>query len=48
MQGACFLVNEKLLDCGIVVASANNKAVENITLDLPNLDKVGQGDDEFA
>ena len=40
MKGPVFLVSEKLLDCGIVVASANNKAVENITLDLPNLEKV--------
>ncbi|MBC7456221.1 MAG: hypothetical protein H7335_21480 [Massilia sp.] len=40
MQGPCYFVDEQLLDCGIVVASANNKAVENITLDLPNLDKV--------
>lgn len=39
-KGPCFFVNEKFLDCGIVVASANNKAVENITLDLPNLEKV--------
>ena len=40
MQGPCFFIDEQLLDCGIVVASANNKAVENITLDLPNLEKV--------
>lgn len=38
--GPCFYVDEKLLDFGIVVASANNKAVENITLDLPNIEKV--------
>lgn len=38
--GPCFVVDQKLLDFGIVVASANNKAVENITLDLPNLEKV--------
>ncbi|MES2739911.1 MAG: AAA domain-containing protein [Pseudomonadota bacterium] len=38
--GPCFLLDEALLDCGIVVASANNKAVENITHDLPNLGKV--------
>ena len=40
MQGPCYFVDPQLLDCGIVVASANNKAIENITLDLPNLDKV--------
>ncbi|MES2261159.1 MAG: AAA domain-containing protein [Pseudomonadota bacterium] len=39
-SGPCFSVAPALLDCGIVVASANNKAVENITLDLPSLDKV--------
>jgi hypothetical protein len=39
-QGSCFYVDERLLDFGIVVASANNKAVENITLDLPNVEKV--------
>lgn len=51
-----YLLNEKLLDNGIVVASANNKAVENITLDLPSLEKVspqplllgGQPFDYFA
>lgn len=40
LRGAVHTVDARLLDCGIVVASANNKAVENITLDLPNLDKV--------
>jgi hypothetical protein len=39
-NGPCYFVDERLLDGGIVVASANNKAVENITRDLPNLDKV--------
>ncbi len=39
-SGPCFFLDERLLDCGIVVASANNKAVENITHDLPNLGKV--------
>lgn len=39
-SGPCFFMDERLLDCGIVVASANNKAVENITQDLPNLEKV--------
>lgn len=39
-NGPCFYMDERLLDFGIVVASANNKAVENITLDLPNLEKV--------
>jgi hypothetical protein len=39
-QGSCYHVDERLLDFAIVVASANNKAVENITLDLPSVDKV--------
>jgi uncharacterized protein YukE len=39
-KGGCHSIDERLLDCGIVVASANNKAVENITLDLPNGEKV--------
>jgi len=39
-KGRCHSVDERLLDCGIVVASANNKAVENITLDLPSSEKV--------
>jgi hypothetical protein len=40
INGACFHLDDELLDCGIVVASANNNAVENITLDLPSMDKV--------
>lgn len=39
-QGSCHHIDERLLDFAIVVASANNKAVENITLDLPSVDKV--------
>jgi hypothetical protein len=39
-RGGSFLLDARLLDCGIVVASANNKAVENITLDLPSIGKV--------
>jgi len=39
-QGSCHYVDERLRDFAIVVASANNKAVENITLDLPSVDKV--------
>lgn len=39
-NGPCFFIDPRLLDCGIVVASANNKAVENITRDLPKLSKV--------
>lgn len=38
--GPIYAVDERLLDCGIVVTSANNKAVENITLDLPSIEKV--------
>ncbi|NHZ91886.1 hypothetical protein F2P45_23190 [Massilia sp. CCM 8733] len=40
LKGNCYHLDERLLDSGIVVASANNKAVENITLDLPNIKKV--------
>ncbi|WP_426110266.1 DEAD/DEAH box helicase [Massilia sp. PWRC2] len=40
LRGAIHTVDARLLDCAIVVASANNKAVENITLDLPSLKKV--------
>ncbi|NHZ79165.1 hypothetical protein F2P44_07725 [Massilia sp. CCM 8695] len=55
-KGACFHLDERLLDTGIVVASENNKAVENITLDLPSIKKVapqallvdGQPFDYFA
>lgn len=39
-QGNSYHLDERLLDSGIVVASANNKAVENITLDLPDIKKV--------
>ncbi|MCE3605777.1 AAA domain-containing protein [Massilia sp. P8910] len=39
-RGPCFHLDERLLDSGIVVASENNKAVENITLDLPSIKKV--------
>ncbi|WP_099872801.1 DEAD/DEAH box helicase [Massilia violaceinigra] len=39
-RGPCFHIDERLLDTGIVVASENNKAVENITLDLPSIKKV--------
>ncbi|HEX8614050.1 MAG TPA: AAA domain-containing protein [Telluria sp.] len=39
-KGGCYHLDERLLGTGIVVASANNKAVENITLDLPNIKKV--------
>ncbi|TFW15998.1 DEAD/DEAH box helicase [Duganella callida] len=54
--GPSYFLDEALLDAGIVVASANNKAVENITRDLPNMDKVwpqplqldGQDFDYFA
>ncbi|RSZ58170.1 hypothetical protein HF313_00235 [Massilia atriviolacea] len=40
LKGNCYHLDARLLDTGIVVASANNKAVENITLDLPNIKKV--------
>ncbi|WP_426190126.1 DEAD/DEAH box helicase [Massilia sp. DWR3-1-1] len=39
-RGQQYEVDASLLDGGIVVASANNQAVENITLDLPSLEKV--------
>jgi hypothetical protein len=40
LKGNCYHLDARLLDTGIVVASANNKAVENITLDLPDIRKV--------
>lgn len=40
LTGNCYHLDARLLDTGIVVASANNKAVENITLDLPSIKKV--------
>ncbi len=39
-RGGSFLLDARLLDCGIVVASSNNKAVENITRDLPGIEKI--------
>ncbi|NHZ64166.1 DEAD/DEAH box helicase [Massilia genomosp. 1] len=40
LKGNSYHLDDRLLDTGIVVASANNKAVENITLDLPSIKKV--------
>lgn len=40
LNGGCYQLDRRLHDFGIVVASENNKAVENITHDLPNIDKV--------
>jgi hypothetical protein len=40
LTGSSFSVDPRLLDFGIVVASANNNAVENITRDLPNAEKI--------
>ncbi len=39
-RGSSFLLDARLLDYGIVVASSNNKAVENITRDLPGIEKI--------
>ncbi len=39
-EGSFYFLDSRLLDFGIVVASANNNAVENITRDLPNIEKV--------
>lgn len=41
VRGSSFSVDKRLLEFGIVVASANNNAVENITRDLPSVDKIG-------
>ncbi len=39
-KGSYYRLDERLLDFGIVVASANNNAVENITRALPDIKKV--------
>jgi predicted nucleic acid-binding Zn-ribbon protein len=39
-MGSSFSVDKRLLEFGIVVASANNNAVENITRDLPSVEKI--------
>lgn len=40
LPGVSQVLDERLLDFGVVVASANNNAVENITRDLPNVKKI--------
>jgi AAA domain len=56
VSGNHHIIDKRLYDFGIVVTSANNSAVENITHDLPNAEKVaaellmfdGQPFDYFA
>lgn len=39
--GTAYVLDERLCGSGIVVASANNGAVENVTKELPGLDAIG-------
>ncbi|QJE74331.1 hypothetical protein HHL28_15730 [Aerophototrophica crusticola] len=38
-----YAIDERLMDFGIVVASANNAAVENVTRELPGISALGKG-----